>query len=160
MVKHPYLPWELSDQTYSKTLWKIVRLAERTHTKAEKILSIESELGEKLRSIKSFGHRTLMDFYFRIMKIFEEQYRMRPNLFEYNEFLANPDYWTLKRWEDFVDQELNTVFQQSPQLAKNVAEAVCFPNPDTKGIAAEKRIESILDKHSKLTLSYFWNQFD
>lgn len=128
-----------------------VAQSQEQYRKAEAILGIRAELGKRL-PVDSFDHRRVQYVHDQIAAQFRYLYINKSRLFASHEADEEPELF-LKEWNDYLRRELETVVDWRPDFYRLVCVAVAFPNPDEKGVEAEKALCEIMDEKYQTWLS-------
>lgn len=140
----------LQHDVYGKSIALIVAQSQEQYRKAEAILGIRTELGKRL-PVDSFDHRTVQYVHDQIAAQFRYLYINKPRLAEHDAD-ERPELF-LKQWNDYLRRELQTVVDWRPDFYRLVCAAIVFPNPDEKGVEAEKALCEIMDEKYQTWLS-------
>jgi len=132
----------LQHDVYGKSIALIVAQSQEQYRKAEAILGIRTELGKRL-PVDSFDHRTVQYVHDQIAAQFRYLYINKPRLFATHEADEETKLF-LKEWNDYLLRELQTIGDSLPQFYRLICVTVVFPNPDNKGIEAERALSEIV----------------
>ena len=140
-------PMEIADiqhDLYEEYLGLIFEKARKEYLKAEVILGIDTELGEKLKQATGFDHRTIQDFHDAIAGKFRFNWLVLKNqqfdFFKEPEPVSEDASDIAHRWRNFLESELEAIFNDTPVLIKQICLATTYPNPDKRGCEAEDNI--------------------
>lgn len=129
---------------YSEYLPIIFEKAKREYLRAEFIVGIETELGKNLREASRFDHRTIQEFHDVIAGKFRLNWVALKNqqfdLFKEPKPVSEDPSDVAYQWKIFLESELETIFNDAPDLIKQVCLATIYANPDKRGCEAEDRI--------------------
>lgn len=128
--------------------------AREKYFEAEKVLDLETALGNSARSIHSFDHRTLQymhdsiaaDFRYNNTDMFQQRIRGAfSNYSLYGEFDPPDDVYIEIMWREYYSEKIDEMFRSFSYLPKLVLLATTFPNPDLRGCEAEDSIFTIVE---------------
>lgn len=130
--------------------WSVVTLpfdlARKIYLRAERTLGIKTQLGQDCRVKDSIDHRVLQYFHDEIATKFRYESR---NHFEMHSpgTLAGV---TLEddikqRWLHFFEKQIEVMFDDYPNLPRQILIAGTYPNSDERGMDAEDNICEICD---------------
>lgn len=131
--------------------WGIVArpffIAREKYLNAEKILGINTQLGEDCRAIDSIDHRVLQGFHDIIAARFRYDFVKEFNMYSLGSLFEDK---TLvdeikQKWLRFFEYRINFIFDDYFHLPKQVLIAVTYPNPDNRGKDAEDIIQYICE---------------
>ena len=129
---------------YGKYVSLVFGTARKKYLRAEYILGIDTELGEKLKEATQFDHRTIQDLHDVIAGKFRFQWLALKNqqfdFFKEPEPVSEDASSIAYKWKIFLESELETIFNDAPDLIKQVCLATIYANPDKRGCEAEDRI--------------------
>ncbi|MEN8626077.1 hypothetical protein [Psychrobacter proteolyticus] len=125
---------------YGEALHIIVNFASAKHRKAERVVSVRTELSDLRDELISFDHRTLQWLHDRIAAAFRMEYCPNADFFTYKIPDPHTPDETVTLWFDFLRKELERVFAEYLQLPRLILTAALYPNPDQKGKDAEDEL--------------------
>ena len=131
---------QIQHDLYGQGLERIYRSAKVRYRQSERILQQDTELGRQ-HPMSSFDHRTLQWLHDQVAAFFRYSYgdRLHPELPGINEDLSR-EASIPRLWLSFLDEELERLFEDYPDLVRLVLEATAYPNPDPVGCEAEDNI--------------------
>lgn len=139
---------------YGKYATLVFNKAKKEYLRAEFILGIDTELGEKLRQATGFDHRTIQDLHDVIAGKFRFQWLALKNqqldFFNESELVSEDASDTAYQWKIFLECELETIFNDAPDLIKQVCLAAIYVNPNKLGCEAEDRIYEYIQRYKGL----------
>jgi hypothetical protein len=128
---------EIQRNVYQSSVQRIFEKCRAKYRGAEELLGVHTELGDALFKIH-LDHRPLQWLHDILAGEFRRRCCVEGSLFDVGERVLNEEKSLSGRWRDFLDIELDRLFIGFPQLPRFVGLAVCFPNPDPRGIGAEE----------------------
>lgn len=125
---------------YGEALHIIVNFASAKHHKAERVVSVRTELSDLRDELISFDHRTLQWLHDRMAAAFRMEYCLNADFFTYKISDPHTPEEIMTFWFDFLRKELERVFAEYVQLPRLILTAALYPNPDQKGKDAEDEL--------------------
>lgn len=125
---------------YGEALHIIVNFASAKHRKAERVVSVRTELSDLRDELISFDHRTLQWLHDRMAATFRMEYCLNADFFTYKIPDPHTPEEIMTFWFDFLRKELERVFAEYVQLPRLILTAALYPNPDQKGKDAEDEL--------------------
>lgn len=139
---------------YGKYVGIIFDKARKEYLKAEVVLGINTEVGDKLKQANGFDHRTIQDLHDVIAGKFRFQWLALKNqqldFFKEPELVSEDASATAYQWKIFLESELEMIFNDAPGLIKQVCLATIYVNPDKRGCEAEDRIYEYIQTYKDL----------
>ncbi|MBN2053813.1 hypothetical protein JW905_02745 [bacterium] len=120
---------ELQSRWYGNSLGMIVAHATDHYRYAQRLLGMVSETGQKLAALRGFDHRPLQYFHDMLAAAF------RLHLKRSGQTPADEDLEYT--WGRFLAMRLDSLYEEY-EVVRAVADAICYPNPDERGMAAEE----------------------
>jgi hypothetical protein len=120
----------MQHDVYSESLVVIMDAACSRLRAAQRVLNTEMELLDRINH-KSFDHRTIQYFHDAIAGQFRYEYCIEADL-------SSVSKEPRSLWREFLGMEIERLLDHDPLLAKMLATAAFFPNPDSRGKLAEE----------------------
>jgi hypothetical protein len=140
---HGYAIWmqEIQHDLYWSNVGLIVKKAKELFCYCETVIGIETEIGNEIKFLENFDHRTLQYLYDVIAADYRYQNLENQGFcFEQiglTELIAN----NIKTsWLKFYSSKIDDLYKNNAHLPKQVLTAALYPNPDKRGMAAEDYI--------------------
>lgn len=104
-----------------------------------------------MKQATSFDHRTIQDFHDALAGKFRFNWLVLKNqqfdFFKEPELVSEYALDIAYQWKIFLESELETIFNDSPDLIKQVCLATMYVNPDKRGCEAEDGIYEYIQKY-------------
>lgn len=134
---------EIQYKVYWDSIDTIFKLSFKKYMWAEAVLGLRSELGQELHKIKSIDHRTLQWLHDAIAGQFRLNFVGKQlNIFDDSDIVPQDSVELdfLCQWQNYLNEELNSVFLENPNIIRGICTTVAFKNPDKRGCQAEDSI--------------------